>query len=247
MEQKEVSQKKKKAPLMSLLINIVIPSLILSKLSDDEHLGATLGLVVALAFPVIYGIVDFAKEKKVNIISTLGLVNVLLTGTIGLFEMDKEWIAIKEASIPAIIGIVVFISNFTKYPLVEKLLYNEDLLNVSKIESQLKFRQTKEAFQKRLKNTSFMLVASFFLSAILNFALAKYLIQSETGTPEFNNEIGKMTAWSFVVIALPSTIVMMGALMYLIRGVKKYTGFEMQEVLVGFEEDDSIKIKKKGI
>lgn len=237
MQNKEVSQKKKKAPLMSILVNIIIPTLILSKLSDDQYLGATYGLVVALIFPVTFGLYEFIKEKSVNYISVLGIVNVLLTGVIGLFQFDKDWIAVKEATIPAIIGIAVFISNFTKFPLVEKFLYNDAFLDIEKIEMQLKFRQTKEAFQKRLRTASFMLSGSFFLSAVLNYALAKYLIQSETGTVEFNNEIGQMTAWSFVVIALPSTIVMMGALMYLIKGVKKYTGFDMQEVLIGLEEE----------
>ncbi len=36
---------------------------------------------------------------------TLGLISVLLTGGIGLLELDPQWLAIKEAAIPGIIGI----------------------------------------------------------------------------------------------------------------------------------------------
>jgi len=53
--------------------------------------------VVALLFPIGYGIWDWSKEKKINIFSALGLISVLLTGGIGLFELPTQWVAIKEA------------------------------------------------------------------------------------------------------------------------------------------------------
>ncbi|MBD0401158.1 VC0807 family protein [Flammeovirga sp. EKP202] len=241
--QLEKKQKKKESPVVSLLLNIVIPSFVMSKLSDPEYLGDLYSVLIAIAFPLVYGIYDFIVRKDISIIAVLGLINVALTGGIKLLHLPADYIAIKEAMIPGVIGVIVFISTFTKYPLVEKLLYNENFLDVKKIETQLKFRNTRELFEKRLKNTSFMLAGSFFLSSALNYILAKVIVKSDSNTVEFTKELGQMTAWSWVVIAIPSTIVMMGALMYLIKGVKEYTGFEMQEVLVGFEEVEKEKEK----
>ena len=66
--------------------------------------------------------------------------------------------------------------------------------------------------------------SSFLLSAILNFALAEYLLQSPAGTPEFNEELGKMTALSFPVIMVPCTIVLMASMWFFFSGIKKITG-----------------------
>ena len=41
--------------LLSLPCNLVIPPLILTMLSDPEYLGIKLAIIVALAFPIIYG------------------------------------------------------------------------------------------------------------------------------------------------------------------------------------------------
>ena len=49
--------------LLELLFNIAAPSLILMKLSGPEYLGTVGALIVALAFPIGYGIYDFAKIK----------------------------------------------------------------------------------------------------------------------------------------------------------------------------------------
>jgi hypothetical protein len=35
----------------------------------------------------------------------LGFVSVLLTGGIGLLQLDPKWIAVKEAAVPAVIGL----------------------------------------------------------------------------------------------------------------------------------------------
>jgi len=69
------------------------------------------------------------------------------------------------------------------------------------------------------------------LSSVLNYALAKYFLISAPGTAEFNAELGKMNAFSIPVIAIPSTIIMIGVLLWLIKSIKKFTGLEMEEIL----------------
>ena len=106
----------KPRPFIDLLVSIILPSIILMKLSGEEHLGAAGALITALAFPLAWGIFELLKYRKFNFIALLGLISVLLTGGIGLLQLDLKWLAIKEAAIPSIIGLGVLVSTFTKYP-----------------------------------------------------------------------------------------------------------------------------------
>ncbi len=218
--------------LVNILANIVIPTLILSKASSDEYLGTKLALIVALAFPLIYGLKDFIKTKKINLFSGLGLISILLTGSITLLELDPKYIAIKEAAIPGLFGIATLFSLKTRFPLVKTFLYNDKILRVDKIAKALETTGTEKAFEKVLANASLLVASSFFLSSVLNYVLAKILLVSPPGTEAFNEELGKMTALSFPVIAVPATLVLMFALYYLFKNIKKLTSLELDDVLV---------------
>lgn len=222
---------KKENLLFNILLNIVIPTLILMKLSGEQHLGTQWAVVVALAFPITYGLRDFFINRKFNIFSALGFISVLLTGGISLLQLDPQYIAIKEAAIPGLIGLVTLISIKTPYPLVKTFLYNDTVLKVDKIAAALKQNGTEAAFEKTLKNASFLVAGSFFLSSALNYILAKMLVVSAPGTEAFNAELGKMTALSFPVIALPVTIFMMGAMYYLFRNIHRLTQLTLEDII----------------
>lgn len=230
-------KKNQESPFASLLINIVIPSLVLMKLSKDAYLGPKLGLVVALAFPLFYGLRDFRARHKINFVSVLGLVSILLTGGIGLLQLDRHWIAVKEAAVPALIGVAIVGSLRTKYPLVKKLLYNDQVLHVERVNEALKEKNNEPAFERLLGTTSLLLAASFFVSAVLNYGLAQYILTSEPGTAAFNEELGRMTALSYPVIVLPSMLVLMLALFVLLRGIKKLTGLNMETIFRALSEE----------
>ncbi len=222
---------KRESMLLNLVMNIVLPTLILTKLSDDKYLGPTLALVLALAFPLIYGLRDFIINKRTNIFSILGIFSVLLTGGISLLKLDTEYLIIKEAAVPGIIGIVVLISSMTSKPLVKLFIYNDSILNVEKISAALKHYQKEIEFDKILRRATWMLAASFFLSSLLNFILAKWILVSPTGTAAANAEIGKMNALSFPVIALPMMVILMAVLFYVFHNIKKLTHLTMEDVM----------------
>jgi hypothetical protein len=77
---------------------------------------------------------------------------------------------------------------------------------------------------------SWLLAGSFFLSSGLNFMLAKLIVRSPSGTTTFNEELGRMTALSYPVIVLPSMAVMMIALWYLFRSIKRLTHMDLEEI-----------------
>jgi hypothetical protein len=222
---------KKENMLINILMNIVIPTLILTKLSGAQYLGPVWGLVVALAFPVVYGLKDFISNRKINFFSALGIFSVLLTGGIGILKLPTEYYAIKEAAIPGLIGLVVLISTKTRFPLVKTFIYNDTILNVEKIAAALKAHNKTEAFEKTLRIGSYLLAASFFLSSTLNYILAKMIVMSPAGTEAFNIEVGKMNAISFPVIAVPSMIIMVLSLMYIFRSIRLLTGLTFEEAM----------------
>ncbi|WP_347329782.1 VC0807 family protein [Marinimicrobium locisalis] len=222
---------KRESLLANLLLNIVIPTLILTKFSGEDQLGIKLGIVVALAFPLVYGARDFLVSRKMNVFSALGFFSILLTGGISLLELDPQYIAIKEAAIPGIIGLATLLSMKTRYPLVKTFLYNDKVLKVDKVAAALAEYDNERAFERTLRNASYMVAGSFFLSSLLNYILAKVILISDPGTVAFNAELGKMTALSFPVIALPAMVIMMFALFYLFRRIRKLTHLGLEDVI----------------
>lgn len=221
----------KPRPMIDLLVSIIIPSLILMKLSGDSYLGVSGGLITALAFPIGWGLFELIKYRKFNFIALLGLVSVLLTGGIGLFELDNKWLAIKEAAIPAVIGVAVLVSTFTPYPLVKSLLFNPAVMDVEKIKKQLAVHNSTVIFEKRLMKATYMVASSFVFSATMNYILAKWLVTSPAGTSEFNEQLGQMTLYSYPMIALPSMLMLLGVFYYLWRSINSLTGLKLEEVM----------------
>lgn len=217
--------------LVNLLFNIAIPSLILAKASTPDRLGPVYGLIVALAFPLSYGIWDFVQRKQANFISVIGFASVLLTGGLGLMKVDNFWFAVKEAAMPSIIGLAVWVSMYTKRPLVRQFLFNDQVMDVEKIEAALDRDGHRPAFDHLLSSSTYLLVASFVVSAVLNFVLARWLLTSPSGTPEFNAELGKMNVLSWPVIVIPTMIITVFALWRLISGIKKLTGLGLEEMM----------------
>lgn len=222
---------KRESLLANLVLNIAVPTIILSRFSGEEHLGIKMGIIVALAFPLLYGARDLVVRRKFNVFSALGLVSVLLTGGISLLELDPKYIAIKEAAIPGIIGLLTLISIKTRYPVVKVFLYNDKLLKVEKVAAALRARGNELAFEKVLRQASYLVAFSFFVSSVLNYVLAKMIMVSPPGTVEFNAELGKMTALSFPVIVLPAMIVMASTLFFLFRRIRQLTELSIEEVI----------------
>lgn len=218
-------------PLVNILVNIVFPAVILNKFSGPERLGPVVALVVALSLPTLFGAWEFFTTRHRNFVSIIGFVSILLTGGLGLLQVDGIWFAVKEASVPSIIAVATLVSLKTKKPFVKLMLYNEKVVNLAAVDRALDLRGTRSGFDQLMAQTTFILAGSFIVSAILNFWLAVWLLKSPAGTPEFNEELGKMTALSYPVIVVPSLIVMMIAVWILIRGLKSLTGLEMNEIL----------------
>ncbi|EPP2132669.1 VC0807 family protein [Vibrio alginolyticus] len=221
---------KKPNPLFEILFNVFIPSFILMKFSGDEHLGTAMALVVALLFPIIYGGMDLVRNKKFNFISALGFISVLLTGGIGLLELDTRWLALKEALIPGLIGLAVLGSTFTRYPMMQKLVLNDTVLNLALINQRLKENGKTDAFERCLMSSNYLFASTFAFSSAMNYFLATWIVTSPSGTAAFNEELGKMTLYSYPMIAIPSMLMMFGIFYYIWRQVRAMTSLETEQI-----------------
>lgn len=222
---------RKPRPLIDLLVSIVIPSIILMKFSDANELGASGALIVALAFPIGLGLYELIRFRNTNYIALLGLVSVLLTGSIGLLQLDAQWLAVKEAAIPALLGVVVLGSARLGYPVIRLLLYNPKLLDTEKISTILRARGQEALFESRLLKATYLLGATFFFSAVMNYLLARWIVVSPAGSSAFNEELGQLTLISYPVIAIPSMLMMMGIFYILWRNVHGLTGLTLEEIM----------------
>jgi len=215
--------------LLNLACNVAAPALILSKLSG--RLGPKTALIVALSFPLAYGIYDLIKRRNFNFLAALGFASTLATGGLGLMKLAPFWFAVKEAVVPTLIGLTVVVSQWTRKPLVRTMLFNEQVINVPRVEAALDAKGQRPAFLSLLSNSSWLLAGSFVLSAVLNFGLARFLIKSMPDSPEFNAELGRMTLWSWPVIVVPSMIIMVFALWRLLKDLEQLSGLTLDEIL----------------
>lgn len=229
--------KHKPRPLIDLLVSIVLPSLVLMKLSGEARLGPDGALILALAFPIGWGAFELIKYRKFNFIALLGLISVILTGGIGLLHLNNQWLAIKEAAVPGAIGIAVLISTRTRYPLIRTMLFNKTVLNVDKIQERLEEGGNTQQFEARLLKATYLLSATFFFSSAMNYILARWIVVSPAGSEAFNDELGRLTLLSYPMIAIPSMIMMMAIFYYLWRTIHGLTGLKLEEIMHQAEKD----------
>jgi len=218
-------------PLFEIVVTIVVPAVILMQLSGAARLGPLPALMLALSFPLGWGLWDGWRRRKLNWLAVLGVVSTLLTGGIGLLKLDAQWLAVKEAAIPGLIGLVVLGSNWTAWPLIRVLVFNPTLFDVDRVQAALEARHNVVPFELRLRTGTMLLAGTFFFSAVMNYLLARWVVTSPAGTEAFNEELGRLTLLSYPVIAVPSMVMMMALLFWLARGAKALTGLALGDML----------------
>lgn len=227
--------KKKENQFISLIFNIIVPVFIMTKMSGTEGsfaLGPTYSLLIAVSFPLGYGLYHFIRVKKLNFISVLGFVSVLLTGIMGMLTfITPFWFAVKEASVPAIIAIVVFASIYFKHNVVQKLLFNDDIMDMERVHKELEEQHKTELFNQTITYASYWVAISFVISAILNFVLARVILTAQPGTSEYIEQIGTMNGLSFPVIAVPCTIIIVVVMFRVFKKIKEYTGLQLEDII----------------
>jgi hypothetical protein len=254
MPPKDSSKTAQEHPLANILINVLIPVLALSYLSKEPgvagakawHIGPLYALFVALAFPIGYGIWFFAKTRKMNFFSALGLFSVMLTGGLTLFLWNKDGtvkenaavlFGLKEASIPFVLGFAVIASHWSKTPLLRTFLYSDNLFDIKKIEAKVTELGKLEEYNKVILSSTILFGMSFFVSTLLNFGVAMYFLGDIDHTAVnareiYNEKVAKVTFWGFLIIGLPIMVFLFFTLRKLLGGLRDLTGFKDEELMM---------------
>jgi len=225
------ARKKPENLWLNLVCNFALPTAIQTWASGERALGPRWALVVALAFPIGYGLYDFVVRRRFNFISIVGFASLLIYGGLGLLKLDPFWFAVKDAAIPALIGAAVLASMRAKEPLVHEILCNPQVVNLARVEAALDERGHRPQFQRLLESSSRLLALSFFLSAAINYGLARHIIHSPPGTEALNKELARMHWASLAGAMVPSLAMMFYALWRLFTGLEKLTGLEFDEIM----------------
>jgi hypothetical protein len=246
---------KQEHPLANILVNVLLPVIALSFLSKDPalvekarpwHIGPLWAMVIALALPLGYGIWHFAKTRKGNFFSALGLVSVLLSGGLTLYLWNKDGtvkpnadllFGIKEALIPLILGFAILYSKRSGTPLIRVFLYNDTIFDVPKIESKIGERQEQPRYAMLLHEATRLFAGSFFLSALLNLGLALWFFRgfdekTVGALQEYNAIVAKLTGAGFLVIGVPLMGIMFLILTRLLKGLRELTGLKDDELMM---------------
>lgn len=106
---------------VNILVNIAIPVVVLLTMSAPDRLGPVPALLIAIGIPAVWGVIGLIRTRKVEVSAILGVISVLATGVIGVYELNTRLFAIKEAAIPLGFAAVLLVSNTTKFPIVTLL------------------------------------------------------------------------------------------------------------------------------
>lgn len=215
--------------ITNLAFGIFIPIYILN--SPKLPLTPEQRLIVAVLFPLLYGAFEWWQTKKHNFIALLGLINVLITGSFGLLQLEGFWFSVKEATFPFLIGVFVLISGFRGTPVFQKMLLSPELFDLPHLHQKLDDQQKQGDFQKLIQQSNYFLAFSFAISALLNFVIAEktflpidLALDATARANVLNEQIAQMHKRGFLGIAIPSMIMMLGLLAYFLKRTETITG-----------------------
>lgn len=227
-------------PFYSLGFNILLPVLILNRgheiFPSKGHLYA---LILAVAFPALYGVRGYFLSGKAPALSLMGAFGALLTGGLALLQLEGIYFAIKEGAVPLAIGLFVLGSALIKKP-AALLLFRSGAFNERLIREKLRQRGAEKSFEALMVRATAWFSLSFLLSAAMNFFFGLWIFKDiSPSLPEaekreiLNRQIADMTWIGYVFIALPVTLIAALILWHGLNRLKRLTGLRLDQMLAG--------------
>lgn len=216
---------------VNILVNIAIPVVVLLTLSAPDRLGPIPALLIAIGIPAVWGMIGLIRTRKVEVSAILGVVSVLATGVIGVFELNTRLFALKEAAIPLGFAAILLASNMTKFPVVTLLA--DMVQRRDRVRSSVETLDREQQYHQHLVRSGTIWAGIMALSGVLKFALATWLVRAAAGTETFNHQLAQYELWQ-----LPTTFTLTGVLIltlicYIGHGTAAITNLPPADVLRG--------------
>lgn len=226
-------------PLWNLGFNVILPVIILKKgQSYFPSVSPLYILLLAVALPLFVGLWDYLAARRKNYVSILGLANTGLTGGFAIMDVEGVWFAVKEGTLPLLLGLYVLWSLKLKKNFVESFLFQPQIFNLPLIEEKAQSLGKAEVVKRITQIGTFWFSLSFFISASLNLVLGLMIFKSiDTALPAeqraqvLNDQIAEMTWMGYVVIALPLALGTGFLLWWLLKAFSKSLDLKIEELL----------------
>ncbi len=240
-------------------MNVLIPVLVLECCSEGAldprgrlpgqdfwEIGPLWAMVIALAFPIGYGLHSRIRQGKFDLMSAVGMTGVVLTGIISLFVISPDgaihrstpWLfGLKEALIPLFLAVVVVVSSRTPAPLLKTFIYKDDVFDVRLIEHEIRGRGNEIAYDALLTRVTWILAGAFLFSSLANFAVSYRFMSPVVHLPlveqqvAYNVAIGRITWWGFLIIGVPLLVSLGVIIVHLIGSLERLTGLGRKQLM----------------
>ena len=216
---------------VNILINIAIPVVVLLTLSAPDRLGPVPALLVAIGIPAAWGIIGLVRTRKVDASAILGVVSVLATGVIGVFELNTRLFALKEAAIPLGFAAALVASNTTKFPISSLLA--DMVQRRDRVRAAIDQRDRQNEYHQHMVRVGSIWAGIMALSGVLKFALATWLVRAPAGTESFNHQLAQYELWQLPTTFSLTGVLILSLICYIGHGTASISGLTPAEVLRG--------------
>lgn len=216
---------------VNILVNIAIPVIVLFTLSAPDRLGPVPALLIAIGIPAVWGMIGLIRTRKVETSSILGVISVLATGVIGVFELSTRLFAFKEAAIPLGFAALLLASNTTKFPIVTLLA--DMVQRREKVLTSVERLDRQQEYHQHLVRSGSIWAGIMSLSGVLKFALATWLVRAPAGTESFNHQLAQYELWQLPTTFSLTGVLILSLICYMGHGTAAITGLTPGDVLRG--------------
>lgn len=216
------------------IVNILFPVFILLTLSDESRLGPLPALLLAIGIPASYGIWGLFRTRKVNASAIMGVVSVLLTGVIGVFELSTSLFPIKEAAIPIGFAVILLVTNRMSLPVV-KLLFDM-VQKKDRVEHLVREHGVQAEYRAHIERSGAIWAGIMALSGVMKFTLASILMDAPAGTQEFNTQLAFYELVQIPTSMMVTMVLILSLIYYIAKGTGALISLPPSEILRGGEK-----------
>ena len=239
-----------KKSLINVLLSVLAPVLILEKCSGSGGAwydwGTMWALVVALSLPIGCGIYSVVSQRRVEPLAVFGLLGTLLTGVVSMYANSGAgeairpdtpwWYAGKELMVATMLAGAVLVTARGRSSLLRAFVYSEALYDIPLIEQKVQELGCTDDYRRLELQGSRLMAASLLGSGLANFGLSLYFLLPVLKLPAadqalaYNQAVGGMHWWGFVVIGVPLMVTLVAVMRFLARRLQALTGLPSDRI-----------------